>query len=150
MSPHRGAFVVGDHVQLRGPKNTLHTITLEAGGEFHTHKGVISHDALLGSPEGSVVSTDAGTAYLALRPLLGDFVLSMARGAAIIYPKDAAHIVAIADIAPGHTVMEAGVGSGSLSMSLLRAVGEKGRLARHLGVLCFLSAATHGSLLRSR
>ena len=128
MSPHRGEFVVGDHVQLRGPKNTLHTITLEAGGEFHTHKGVIPHDALLGVPEGSTVATDSGISYLALRPLLGDFVLSMARGAAIIYPKDAAHIVAIADIAPGHTVMEAGVGSGSLSMSLLRAIGDKGKL----------------------
>ena len=128
MNPARGDFVEGDHVQLRGPKSTLHTITLEPGGQFHTHKGVISHDDLIGSPEGSVVTSDAGVAYLALRPLLGDFVLSMARGAAIIYPKDAAHIVAIADVAPGHTVMEAGVGSGSLTLSLLRAVGESGQL----------------------
>lgn len=128
MTPARGEFVPGDHVQLRGPKGTLHTITLEVGGQFHTHKGVIFHDLLVGQPEGSVVTTDAGVAYLALRPLLGDFVLSMARGAAIIYPKDAAHIVAIADVAPGHTVMEAGVGSGSLTLSLLRAVGERGRL----------------------
>lgn len=124
MNPARGDFVEGDHVQLRGPKSTLHTITLETGGQFHTHKGVIAHDDLIGSPEGSVVTSDAGVAYLALRPLLGDFVLSMARGAAIIYPKDAAHIVAIADVAPGHTVMEAGVGSGSLTLSLLRAVGR--------------------------
>jgi tRNA (adenine57-N1/adenine58-N1)-methyltransferase len=128
MNPARGDFVEGDHVQLRGPKSTLHTITLETGGRFHTHKGVIAHDDLIGSPEGSVVTSDAGVAYLALRPLLGDFVLSMARGAAIIYPKDAAHIVAIADVAPGHTVMEAGVGSGSLTLSLLRAVGESGQL----------------------
>ena len=126
--PRRGVFVIGDHVQLRGPKSSLHTITLEVGGEFHTHKGVIFHDALLGSPEGSVVTTEKGVSYLALRPLLGDFVLSMARGAAIIYPKDAAHIVAIADIAPGHTVMEAGVGSGALTLSLLRAIGTSGRL----------------------
>jgi tRNA (adenine57-N1/adenine58-N1)-methyltransferase len=126
--PRRGVFVVGDHVQLRGPKNSLHTITLEVGGEFHTHKGVIFHDVLLGSPEGSVASTEKGASYLAMRPLLGDFVLSMARGAAIIYPKDAAYIVATADIAPGHTVMEAGVGSGALTLSLLRAIGTSGRL----------------------
>lgn len=126
MTVRRGPFVVGDHVQLRGPKGKLHTITLEPGGKYHTHKGPLSHDDLLGQPEGSVLSTDNGVAYLALRPLLGDFVLSMARGAAIIYPKDSAQIVGIADISPGHHVVEAGVGSGALTMSLLRAVGESG------------------------
>ena len=124
----RGALQVGDHVQLRGPKGILHTITLEAGGSFHTHKGQIFHDDLIGHPEGSVVTTDRDVAYLALRPMLSDFVLSMARGAAIIYPKDAAQIVSLADIQPGHRVMEAGVGSGALSMSILRAVGEQGSL----------------------
>ena len=124
----RGALQVGDHVQLRGPKGILHTITLEAGGSFHTHKGQIFHDELIGHPEGSVVTTDRDVAYLALRPMLSDFVLSMARGAAIIYPKDAAQIVSLADIQPGHRVMEAGVGSGALSMSILRAVGEQGSL----------------------
>jgi tRNA (adenine57-N1/adenine58-N1)-methyltransferase len=128
MEPRRGPFVLGDHVQLRGPKGNLHTITLETDGTFHTHKGVLSHNDLLGAPEGSVVSTDSGVAYLALRPLLGDFVLSMSRGAAIIYPKDAAHIVAVADIAPGHHVLEAGVGSGALTLSILRAIGEQGSL----------------------
>lgn len=127
-APHRGLFVVGDHVQLRGPKGSLHTITLEAGAQFHTHKGVLFHDELLGQLEGSVLATESGAKYLALRPLLGDFVLSMSRGAAIIYPKDAAHIVAIADIAPGHRVMEAGVGSGALTLSLLRAIGDTGQL----------------------
>ena len=125
----RGTLQVGDHVQLRGPKGILHTITLEAGGSFHTHKGRIFHDDLIGHLEGSVVTTDRDVAYLALRPMLSDFVLSMARGAAIIYPKDAAQIVSLADIQPGHRVMEAGVGSGALSMSILRAVGEQGSLA---------------------
>jgi len=128
MIPRRGEFRVGDHVQLRGPKGTLHTVTLEPGASFHTHKGQIFHDDLMGQQEGSVVTTDRDVAYLALRPLLSDFVLSMARGAAIIYPKDAAQIVSLADIQPGHTVMEAGVGSGALSMSILRAVGEGGAL----------------------
>lgn len=128
MTPRRGVFVVGDHVQLRGPRGNLHTITLEENGSFHTHKGVLSHNNLLGQPEGSVVNTDNGVSYLALRPLLGDFVLSMSRGAAIIYPKDAAHIVSVADIAPGHRVLEAGVGSGALTLSILRAIGDTGSL----------------------
>lgn len=126
MTPRRGPFGPGDHVQLRGPKGKLHTITLQPGGSFHTHKGVVSHDDLMGQPEGSLVHSSNQVAYLALRPLLGDFVLSMARGAAIIYPKDAAHIVSLVDIAPGHRVVEAGVGSGALTLSLLRAVGEEG------------------------
>jgi tRNA (adenine57-N1/adenine58-N1)-methyltransferase catalytic subunit len=128
MTPRRGPFAAGDHVQLRGPKGILHTITLEPGGSFHTHKGQIFHDLLIGQPEGSVVTTDRGIGYLALRPLLADFVLSMARGAAIIYPKDAAQIVSLADIHPGHRVIEAGVGSGALSLSILSAVGEEGSL----------------------
>jgi tRNA (adenine57-N1/adenine58-N1)-methyltransferase len=126
MRPRRGPFVEGDHVQLRGPKGKLHTITLESGGQYHTHKGALAHDDLLGQPEGCVVTSTYGAQYLALRPLLGDFVMSKARGAAIIYPKDAAQIVALADIAPGHHVLEAGVGSGALTLSLLRAVGEQG------------------------
>lgn len=126
MTPRRGPFQPGDHVQLRGPKGKLHTITLQPGGTFHTHKGVLSHDDLIGQQEGSVVHSTNNAAYLALRPLLGDFVLSMARGATIIYPKDAAHIISLVDIAPGHRVVEAGVGSGALTLSLLRAVGESG------------------------
>ena len=97
------------------------------GKQFHTHRGAIEHDALIGAPEGSVVSSTAGTQYLALRPLLTDFVLSMPRGAAVIYPKDAAQIVAMGDIFPGATVLEAGAGSGSLTCSLLRAVGPTGQ-----------------------
>ncbi|RQP09391.1 MAG: tRNA (adenine-N1)-methyltransferase [Microbacteriaceae bacterium] len=121
-------FAAGDRVQLTGPKNRLHTITLEPGKQFHTHRGTLAHDALIGLPDGSVVEASNGDAYLALRPLLADFVMSMPRGAAIVYPKDAAQILAIADIHPGATVVEAGVGSGALSLWLLRAIGTTGRL----------------------
>ncbi len=122
------AFAAGDRVQLTGPKNRLHTITLEPGKQFHTHRGTLEHDALIGLPDGSVVVASNGDAYLALRPLLADFVMSMPRGAAIVYPKDAAQILAIADIFPGATVVEAGVGSGALSLWLLRAIGSEGTL----------------------
>ncbi|WP_167050933.1 tRNA (adenine-N1)-methyltransferase [Salinibacterium sp. ZJ77] len=121
-------FAEGDRVQLTGPKNRLHTINLKKGAEFGTHRGVIKHDAIIGLPEGSVLTSSNGDAYLALRPLLSDFVMSMPRGAAIIYPKDAAQILAVADIFPGATVVEAGVGSGALSLWLLRAIGPEGRL----------------------
>ncbi len=126
--PGSGLFQAGERVQLTDPKGRLHTVMLEKGKQFHTHRGAIEHDALIGSPEGSVVSSTAGTQYLALRPLLTDFVLSMPRGAAVIYPKDAAQIVAMGDIFPGATVLEAGAGSGSLTCSLLRAVGPTGRV----------------------
>ena len=124
----RGPFTVGERVQLTDPKGRLHTITLEAGREFHTHKGRLGHDDLIGAPDGSVVRNTAGVEYLALRPLLSDYVMSMPRGAAVVYPKDAGQIVTMADVFPGARVVEAGVGSGALSMSLLRAVGESGHL----------------------
>ncbi|HEV7754817.1 MAG TPA: tRNA (adenine-N1)-methyltransferase [Mycobacteriales bacterium] len=126
--PPRGPFREGDRVQLTDPKGRLHTITLTAGKEFHTHRGALAHDDLIGSPEGFVVMSAGGTQYLALRPLLADYVLSMPRGAQVVYPKDAAQIVAMADIYPGARVLEAGAGSGALSCSLLRAVGERGSL----------------------
>jgi tRNA (adenine57-N1/adenine58-N1)-methyltransferase len=125
---HRGPFREGDRVQLTDPKNRMHTIVLEPGKAFHTHRGALEHDTLIGLPEGSVVVSSGGTAYLALRPLLSDYVLSMPRGAQVIYPKDAAQIVAMGDIFPGAKVMEAGAGSGALTCSLLRAVGSTGEL----------------------
>lgn len=125
-SRRTGPFRVGDQVQLTDPKGRHHTITLQDGKEFHTHKGSFKHDQLIGQPEGSVVVSTGGTAYLALRPLLSDYVLSMPRGAAVVYPKDAGQIVAMADVFPGARVVEAGVGSGALTMSLLRAAGEHG------------------------
>ena len=124
----RGTFRPGDRVQLTDPKGRMHTIVLEPGKSFHTHRGALDHDALIGLPEGSVVTSSGGTAYLALRPLLADYVLSMPRGAQVIYPKDAAQIVAMGDIFPGARVLEAGAGSGALTCWLLRAVGEHGEV----------------------
>ncbi|HEX4443017.1 MAG TPA: tRNA (adenine-N1)-methyltransferase [Galbitalea sp.] len=123
-----GPFRPGDRVQLTGPKGRLNTITLEVGGEFHTHTGILQHDLVIGSPDASIVTSNNGVEYLALRPLLTDFVMSMPRGAAIVYPKDAAQILGIADIFPGAVVVEAGVGSGALSLWLLRAIGPDGSL----------------------
>ncbi|MHC9045730.1 tRNA (adenine-N1)-methyltransferase [Microbacterium saperdae] len=123
-----GPFRTGDRVQLTGPKGRLHTVTLREDGELHTHQGVLRHRDLIGLPDGSVLANSSGHEYLALRPLLRDFAMSMPRGAAIIYPKDAAQIVMQADIFPGATVIEAGVGSGALSLSLLRAIGSDGKL----------------------
>ena len=128
MTALRGPFREGDRVQLTGPKGRLHTVTLREDGELHTHHGVLRHRDLIGLPDGSVVENSSGHEYLALRPLLRDFAMSMPRGAAIVYPKDAAQIVMQADVFPGATVVEAGVGSGALSLSLLRAVGPEGRL----------------------
>jgi tRNA (adenine57-N1/adenine58-N1)-methyltransferase catalytic subunit len=126
-----GAFAVGDRVQLTDPKGRLHTVVLEPGKAFHTHRGAIAHDDLIGAPEGSVVHSTSGTGYLAFRPLLADFVLSMPRGAQVIYPKDAAQIVGFGDVGPGMRVLEAGAGSGALSCSLLRAVGAEGSLTSY-------------------
>ncbi|MTE23647.1 tRNA (adenine-N1)-methyltransferase [Microbacterium sp. ZXX196] len=128
MTAPRGPFRYGDRVQLTGPKGKLQTITLREGGELHSHLGMIAHAQIEGQPDGSVIANSGGHEFLALRPLLKDFVMSMPRGAAIVYPKDAAQIVQQADIFPGAVVVEAGVGSGALSMSLLRAVGASGRL----------------------
>jgi tRNA (adenine57-N1/adenine58-N1)-methyltransferase len=127
----RGPLIAGDLVQLTDPKGRMHTIELVAGKEFHTHRGILQHDDLIGQPEGIVVTTVGGTTYLALRPLLADYVLSMPRGAAVVYPKDAAQIVGMADIFPGAHVIEAGAGSGALTCSLLRAVGEHGRVSSY-------------------
>jgi tRNA (adenine57-N1/adenine58-N1)-methyltransferase len=123
-----GPFAVGDRVQLTDAKGRHYTMLLSAGGEFHTHRGAIAHDAVIGLPEGSVVKSANGDPFLVLRPLLVDYVMSMPRGAQLIYPKDAAQIVLEGDIFPGARVLEAGAGSGALTCSLLRAVGPDGRV----------------------
>ncbi|MEO7124536.1 MAG: tRNA (adenine-N1)-methyltransferase [Nakamurella sp.] len=123
---NRHLLAVGYRVQLTDSKGRHHTVVLEAGGTFHTHKGALAHDDLIGEPEGSVVNSANGTPYLALRPLLADYVLSMPRGAAVIYPKDAAQIITWGDMFPGARVLEAGAGSGALTCSLLRAVAPGG------------------------
>jgi tRNA (adenine57-N1/adenine58-N1)-methyltransferase len=126
-----GLFRPGDRVQLTDPKGRLHTVLLEPGKSFHTHRGAVAHDDLIGRPEGVVVTASSGTPYLALRPLLVDYVLAMPRGAAVVYPKDAAQIVSMGDVFPGAHVLEAGAGSGALTCSLLRAVGETGRVTSY-------------------
>ncbi|NBF00391.1 tRNA (adenine-N1)-methyltransferase [Nonomuraea sp. KC401] len=126
-----GPFQAGDQVQLTDPKNKRHTITLKEDGVFHTHKGAIPHSDLIGQPEGSVVRSSGGTAYLAFRHLLQDYTLAMPRGAAVIYPKDASMIVGMADVFPGARVIEAGVGSGALTCFLLRAVGPEGHVTSY-------------------
>ena len=121
-------FQAGDRAQLTDIKGRHHTVLLDHGKEFHTNHGAILHDDMIGHPEGITVRSTGNMVYLALKPLLMDFVLSMPRGAAVVYPKDAAAIVGFADIFPGAVVVEAGVGSGALSCSLLRAIGDKGHL----------------------
>lgn len=121
-----GPFRAGDRVQLTDPKRRHYTVTLEAGAEYHTHRGGLRHDDLIGRPEGSLVVSPSGTPYLALRPRLADYVLSMPRGAQVIYPKDAAQILMWGDVFPGARVLEAGAGSGALTCSLLQAVGPTG------------------------
>ncbi|WOO98307.1 tRNA (adenine-N1)-methyltransferase [Micrococcus terreus] len=127
-SARRGPLREGQRVQIKDAKGRMNTITLARGGQFHSYQGVLRHDDLIGGPEGVVVQNSSGHEYQVLRPLLNDFVLSMPRGATVVYPKDAGQIVQLADIYPGATVVEAGVGSGALSISLLRAVGDSGRL----------------------
>ncbi|WP_066368371.1 tRNA (adenine-N1)-methyltransferase [Herbidospora mongoliensis] len=137
-----GPFQAGDQVQLTDPKNKRHTLTLKEDGVFHSHKGWIAHTDLIGQPEGSVVRSSGGVLYLAFRHLLSDYTLSMPRGAAVIYPKDSAQIVAMADIFPGAKVVEAGVGSGALSCFLLRAIGNEGSLTSYERRADFAEVAT--------
>lgn len=121
---HRSAgsrpFAAGDRVLLLDTKQRRYLVTLAAGAEFHTHNGLFAHDELIGRPEGSAMRSTKGATYIALRPTLEDFVIEMPRGAQVIYPKDLAPICMLADIGPGVRVLESGVGSGALSMTMLR------------------------------
>ncbi|MFO7279412.1 MAG: tRNA (adenine-N1)-methyltransferase [Thermoanaerobacterales bacterium] len=114
-------FAEGDQVLLVDAKKRRYLVTLTAGGEFHTHAGVVAHDDVLGRPEGLTVRSSRGASMVALRPTLAEFVLKMPRGAQVIYPKDLGPILMLADIFPGARVLESGVGSGALSMTLVRA-----------------------------
>ncbi|MGI9156009.1 MAG: tRNA (adenine-N1)-methyltransferase [Marmoricola sp.] len=127
----RGPLVAGERVRLIDSKGRRHNICLEPGKQFFTNKGAIAHDDLVGRAEGFSVASTAGGEYLVFRPLLSEFVVSMPREAAVVYPKDAAQIVAMADIFPGADVVEAGVGSGALTCSLLRAVGPTGTVTSY-------------------
>jgi tRNA (adenine57-N1/adenine58-N1)-methyltransferase len=114
-------FNAGDRALLIDAKTRRYLVTLAPEGEFHTHAGFVRHDELIGQPEGVTVRSTAGARYLAVRPTLSDFVLKMPRGAQVIYPKDLGAILLLADIHPGVRVLEAGVGSGALSMTMVRA-----------------------------
>lgn len=127
----RGPLVPGEWVRLVDGKGRRHNICLAQGAAFHTNRGAIQHDDLIGRDEGFTVTSSSGGEYLVFRPLLSEFVVSMPRGAAVVYPKDAAQIVAMADIFPGAHVVEAGVGSGALTCSLLRAVGPTGHVSSY-------------------
>ena len=126
--PGTGPLTVGERVQLTDAKGRHYTIELTPGAEFHTHRGTIAHDALIGMEQGSVVKSTNGALYLVFRPLLVDYLMGMPRGPQVIYPKDAAQIMYEGDIFPGACVLEAGAGSGALTCSLLRAVGPQGRV----------------------
>jgi tRNA (adenine57-N1/adenine58-N1)-methyltransferase len=121
----------GDLIQLTDPKGRKHLLTLREGATFHTHRGALNHDDIIGGPDGNVVRSVGGTPYVIFRPLLADYTLAMKRGAAVVYPKDAAQIVAFADVVPGARVLEAGAGSGALSCWLLRAIGAAGQLVSY-------------------
>jgi tRNA (adenine57-N1/adenine58-N1)-methyltransferase len=114
-------LAAGDKVLLVDSKGRQYLVELVEGGEFHTHTGIVPHADLLGHPEGTTVRSTTGARYTAMRPTLTDFVLRMPRGAQVIYPKDLGPILLLADIQPGQRVFESGVGSGALSMTLLRA-----------------------------
>lgn len=127
----RGPLQAGEWVTLTDPKDRRHSVRLESGKNFHTTKGAISHDDLIGGPDGVVVKSSGGVEYLALRPLMADYSVSMPRGAAVIYPKDTAQIITLIDVFPGAQVLEAGAGSGALTCALLRAVGVTGSVTSY-------------------
>jgi len=121
MTSSKAKFAVGDKVLLIDGKERRYLITLTESGEFHSHTGVIAHAELIGSDEGSTFRSSRGSRFTAFRPTLSDFVLKMPRGAQVIYPKDLGPLLLLADIHPGVRVLESGVGSGALSMAMLRA-----------------------------
>ena len=136
-----GPFKAGDRVQLTDSRGKMYSFFLQPGNQWHSHKGWINHDEIIGKDEGVVILSNSGTSYQVFRPLLNDYVLSMPRGATIIYPKDSAVIVGFCDLFPGAHVLEAGAGSGALSISILRAIGETGVLTSYEERADFLEIA---------
>jgi tRNA (adenine57-N1/adenine58-N1)-methyltransferase catalytic subunit len=121
-------FGPGDRVLLVDAKQRRHLITLAEGGAFHSHTGVLEHAQLIGADEGVTVRTTMGSRMVAVRPTLSEYILKMPRGAQVIYPKDLGPILMLADVFPGAQVLESGVGSGALTMTLLRAIGPQGHV----------------------
>jgi len=128
---NRGVLKAGERVALTDPKGNRKWIVLAEGKIFHTTKGGVAHDDIIGQPDCTVVTSVGGMVFLVARPVLQQFMVSMPREAAVVYPKDAAHIVMFADIFPGARVLEAGAGSGALSLALLRAIGPSGHLVSY-------------------
>jgi tRNA (adenine57-N1/adenine58-N1)-methyltransferase catalytic subunit len=126
-----GPIEPGEHVLLIDQRDRTYLVKLEAGGTYHTHSGTLVHDALIGHPEGTRVETSKGMVLVAFRPRFADFVLKMPRGAQVVYPKDLGPILTYADIHPGAEVIEAGTGSGALTIALCRAVGDEGRVVSY-------------------
>jgi len=121
-------FEPGDKVLLVDGRGRRYLITLQQGGSFHFHRGIVSHDEVIGRSDGVVVKSSGNETLAALRPTYADYVMKMKRGAQVIYPKDVAMILLHGDIFPGASILEAGVGSGALTIALLRAVGPQGRV----------------------
>jgi tRNA (adenine57-N1/adenine58-N1)-methyltransferase len=121
-------FAAGERVLLVDNKRRRHLVTLEDGGQFHTHAGIVAHDDLIGHADGTTVRTSRGARLVAVRPTLSEYVLEMPRGAQVIYPKDIGPILVLADIFPGARILESGVGSGALTTALLRAIGPTGHV----------------------
>jgi tRNA (adenine57-N1/adenine58-N1)-methyltransferase catalytic subunit len=111
----------GERVLLVDGRGRRYLVRLRSGGEFHSHAGVVPHDAMIGRPEGVRLRSTSDAAFIAVRPTLADHVLKMPRGAQVIYPKDLGPILVLADVFPGARVLESGLGSGALSATLLRA-----------------------------
>lgn len=124
-------FEAGERVMLVDQRDRTYLMRLESGGTYHTHSGTLAHDALLGKPEGVRVETSKGMVMTAFRPRFADFVLKMPRGAQVVYPKDLGPIMVYADIHPGARVLEAGTGSGALTIALCRATGPDGRVVSY-------------------
>ena len=121
-------FESGERVLMVDRKGRRYLITLRAGEKFHFHQGWVEHDTIIGKPEGLRLTASTGAPLVAFRPSLAEFTLKMPRGAQVVYPKDVGVILVEADIYPGATVLEAGTGSGALTLALVRAVGESGRV----------------------
>jgi tRNA (adenine57-N1/adenine58-N1)-methyltransferase len=124
-------FEPGERVLFVDQRDRQYLVTLLAGGTFHTHSGTLAHDEVLGRSEGSRFETSSGMVLIAFRPRFADHVLKMPRGAQVVYPKDIGPILTYADVHPGARVVEAGTGSGALTIALCRAVGPEGRVVSY-------------------
>lgn len=131
MSGVQGPFAPGEKILLIDQRDRTYLFTLQAKGTYHTHSGTLGHDELIGKPEGTKVQTSKGMVFVAFRPRFADYVLKMPRGAQVVYPKDLGPIVTYADVYPGARVLEAGTGSGALTIALCRAAGNAGSVVSY-------------------